>query len=241
MRSVPRYACPAALGLAAALGATACDIDAVLFEQPAAPVQTTGIALDLAAPRYALEGTGKRVRIVITRPESQTIVLDTVLALDPAIEVAEAFLPVLITGEAETLTVWVEFRKSGQSILRGSTPVLLRRGQATTVELPLSTVTDAVLKPVAALSTGIFHTCAVVDGSTGYCWGRNHTGQLGDGRGTDTPIPTSVTGDVPFRTIGAGYIHSCGLTTAGGVVCWGSNEYGSLGDGSGAAASTPVP
>ncbi|WP_437719419.1 RCC1 domain-containing protein [Sorangium sp. So ce448] len=58
---------------------------------------------------------------------------------------------------------------------------------------------DSQLRPLAkvvAVSAGIFHTCALVEGACGptgpgqvLCWGRGTLGQLGDGTGTSSAIP----------------------------------------------------
>ncbi|HYO97249.1 MAG TPA: hypothetical protein VER33_22215 [Polyangiaceae bacterium] len=45
---------------------------------------------------------------------------------------------------------------------------------------------------VTAIAAGLYHTCAIVNGSA-QCWGENGSGQLGDGlRGLPSPIPTAV-------------------------------------------------
>ena len=43
----------------------------------------------------------------------------------------------------------------------------------------------------ASLGVGTFHACGVSPGGTGYCWGANRLGQLGDG--SRTPARTAVT------------------------------------------------
>ena len=74
-----------------------------------------------------------------------------------------------------------------------------------------------------------------------YCWGRNNSGQLGDGTRTDQSAPTVVAGGILFRTISAGELFTCGVAgtpgvsggtsaTAASVYCWGDNEYGQLGN-----------
>ncbi len=46
----------------------------------------------------------------------------------------------------------------------------------------------------AALSVGDRHSCGVTVGAIVYCWGKNDSGQLGDGTLTDRAVPTRVAG-----------------------------------------------
>jgi alpha-tubulin suppressor-like RCC1 family protein len=65
-----------------------------------------------------------------------------------------------------------------------------------------------------------------------YCWGRNESGQLGDGTITDRLAPVLVAGGRQFRQLDAGTSHTCGVTyTDRKAYCWGSNGSGELGDG----------
>jgi alpha-tubulin suppressor-like RCC1 family protein len=75
------------------------------------------------------------------------------------------------------------------------------------------------------------HTCAVTSTHVAFCWGRNATGQLGDGSTTRRLRPTRVAGTLQFAGVSAGTEHSCGLTTLKKAYCWGSNEFAQLGDG----------
>ncbi len=100
------------------------------------------------------------------------------------------------------------------------------------------------------LFAGEYHTCAIANTGAAYCWGRNTSGQLGDGTTTNATAPVAVTGGLVFRTLGTGELHTCGVVgnaTAGGtqagagvVYCWGDNEYGQLGIGSTGANGVPV-
>ncbi|MGH7674097.1 MAG: hypothetical protein ACREMV_02400 [Gemmatimonadales bacterium] len=44
----------------------------------------------------------------------------------------------------------------------------------------------------AGVSAGLFHTCGVTRSGVAYCWGRNISGQLGDGTQAMRVAPTRV-------------------------------------------------
>ena len=78
--------------------------------------------------------------------------------------------------------------------------------------------------------------CGVAADGTGYCWGENWLGQLGDGTTAPRSEPTQVLGGHVWRSIISveefGYAGTCGLTVEGEAYCWGSNRDGLLGIGS---------
>ncbi len=82
------------------------------------------------------------------------------------------------------------------------------------------------------ISAGVFVGCGV-SGGQGYCWGQNSYGQLGNGGGPNTNVPTPLAAPPgsTWASIQAGAIGVCGLTTAGAIYCWGDNEQGFVGDG----------
>jgi alpha-tubulin suppressor-like RCC1 family protein len=103
------------------------------------------------------------------------------------------------------------------------------------------------LTGVRSVTTGNYHSCAVVAGGMVRCWGYNADGQLGTG-GT---IPTqravlvrngSNTGplrDVVAVTAGTG--HTCALLGSGQVRCWGANGSNQIGDGTDQQRRLPRP
>jgi alpha-tubulin suppressor-like RCC1 family protein len=72
-----------------------------------------------------------------------------------------------------------------------------------------------------SLGGGSEHTCGVLTDSTGYCWGRNSEGQLGDSTTNTSLTPREVQGGHNWRVIRGGDGGSCGLDGAGIVWCWG--------------------
>jgi alpha-tubulin suppressor-like RCC1 family protein len=74
-----------------------------------------------------------------------------------------------------------------------------------------------------------------------YCWGANHSGQVGEGTTTHRLRPVAVAGTLRFRQVSTGTFHSCGVTTDRRVYCWGQNTYGQVGDGTTMGRLMPVP
>ncbi|MCP2502842.1 MAG: hypothetical protein NLN66_02155, partial [Candidatus Thalassarchaeaceae archaeon] len=95
-----------------------------------------------------------------------------------------------------------------------------------------------------AISTGEYHTCAILDDGSVSCWGKNNYAQLGDGTTTNrnTPTQTSSLGtDRTAVSITADYGHTCAILDDGSVSCWGENGNGQLGDGTTTDRYTPTP
>jgi len=62
-------------------------------------------------------------------------------------------------------------------------------------------------------------------------WGKNTSGQLGNGTTTDTPVPVDVIGlATGVIAVATGGSHSCAVTIWGGAKCWGANGSGQLGN-----------
>jgi hypothetical protein len=93
---------------------------------------------------------------------------------------------------------------------------------------PLAVAGGAAFESVSA---GSAHACAVSAGGGAYCWGRNESGQLGNGAKGEAPAPVPVRTEIPFTSLAAGIFHTCGLDPAGRPYCWGRNDSGQLGDG----------
>ena len=87
------------------------------------------------------------------------------------------------------------------------------------------------LTSVARISAGVNHGCAVLTDGTAHCWGNNSSGQLGDGKSTDSSIPVRVATLAGAVSIAAGGRHTCAMLTDGTARCWGANSDGQLGNG----------
>jgi alpha-tubulin suppressor-like RCC1 family protein len=114
----------------------------------------------------------------------------------------------------------------------------LRRINSTT---PIPVVLNGGPATFLSISAGYRHSCGIAADGTGWCWGDNAFGQLGDGTQSPSEAPVQVAGGHSFTSISAGGDHSCGVTTSGAAFCWGSDAAGQLGIGSIADLSpTPV-
>lgn len=80
---------------------------------------------------------------------------------------------------------------------------------------------------VMKIACGDFHTCAVMSDRSVWCWGRNKSGELGDGTDIDRTTPVSVKGFSGAAEIALGANFSCAVSD--GVWCWGSGRL--MGDG----------
>ncbi|HIF46549.1 MAG TPA: hypothetical protein EYQ73_07170, partial [Candidatus Poseidoniales archaeon] len=69
-------------------------------------------------------------------------------------------------------------------------------GTTTDRHSPTQTLSLGTGRTAVAISSGGYHTCAILDDGTVSCWGNNGAGQLGDGTTTNrsTPAQTSSLG-----------------------------------------------
>jgi len=117
----------------------------------------------------------------------------------------------------------------GDSLARGDSPGQM--GEA----LPALAL-GALGKPVAVTAAWSY-SCALLEGGSIACWGRNKEGELGLGDDVDR----SSAMDTAVIDLGAGRAaiavdagkggFTCALLDDGSVKCWGANSYGSLGLG----------
>ena len=122
-------------------------------------------------------------------------------------------------------------------------------GDGTTVSKPSPTAVSGLITladivtgvKVAAISAGVYHTCALKSNGVVRCWGWNGYGQLGDGTTVNKSIPTAVPGLTQVAALVTGWQHSCALKTDGTVSCWGRNNNGQLGDNTIVDKFTPTP
>ena len=84
---------------------------------------------------------------------------------------------------------------------------------------------------VKSCAAGAYHSAAALSDMTAWAWGRNESGQLGDGTFTNQPLPTQVPGLANVVSVSCGSAFTLALKHDGTVWAWGSNTYGQLGQG----------
>jgi alpha-tubulin suppressor-like RCC1 family protein len=168
---------------------------------------------------YGSTGNGKNGNVLIATQKT---------AITGATQIStgdETICARLSTGSVQC---WGDFASYGQS---GSGNYV-----SVTVPVTISGVTTAT--QVAAAS---YSNCALLSSGGVQCWGKNESGQLGNGTTTDSQSTlVSVSGITTATQMTGGLQHFCARLSDGTVRCWGNNANSQLGDGTTTNATTPV-
>jgi hypothetical protein len=119
-------------------------------------------------------------------------------------------------------------------------------GNGTTQGQSSVPVLASATQPFTTVEAGTNFTCAVSTSNSVYCWGRNFSGELGNGTTTNASVPrlVSTPAGVRFNAVSADGVHACAIanvaTATGDVYCWGLNDDGRVGDGTTTGRSSPV-
>jgi alpha-tubulin suppressor-like RCC1 family protein len=76
---------------------------------------------------------------------------------------------------------------------------------------------------LSAIAAGVSHACGLTSASAVLCWGGGARGQLGDGTGTDRPLPTPTTDFGLASSIASGNQHVVARRTDALLYGWGDN------------------
>jgi alpha-tubulin suppressor-like RCC1 family protein len=117
-------------------------------------------------------------------------------------------------------------------------------GKAGDMEFNVQPVNLGPGRRAIEIAAGKFFTCARLDDKTVKCWGRNSSGQLGQGNTTPLGVAPGDIAAAPPIDFGAGltpvglslaHNHACALLKDSGgnthLKCWGDNAWGELGKG----------
>jgi ELWxxDGT repeat protein len=111
-------------------------------------------------------------------------------------------------------------------------------GTNTNTNAPSSTAINlGTGRTAVAVSTGDYHTCAILDNGDMKCWGYALYGQLGDGGSISMNLNAPSSSAIDLGTgrtavaVSAGSLHTCAILDNGEAKCWGWNDRGQLGDG----------
>jgi alpha-tubulin suppressor-like RCC1 family protein len=130
----------------------------------------------------------------------------------------------------------VEFGRLGI----GEAPVLrIGTNAPRTMPVLLYPVRVPGLTAVKAVAAGREHSLALMADGTVRAWGRNKSGQLGDGTTVDRNAPVQVPGITSAVAVAAGRSISAALLADGTVLAWGDNSNDAMGRS--APPANPVP
>ena len=90
------------------------------------------------------------------------------------------------------------------------------------------------------ISVGYNHCLAIDKNGKLFAWGKNETGQLGDGTKISKNLPIQIMKEKTFIQISAGVNYSLAIDSEGNIWSWGSNNFGQLGHGSTNDSSIPL-
>ena len=119
----------------------------------------------------------------------------------------------------------------------------LGNGGTSNKNTPTLTSSLGTGRTAVALSSGDYHTCAILDNGAVSCWGRGYWGQLGNGGTSDKSTPTLTSSLGTGRTavaLSSGVGHTCAILDNGDVSCWGWGYFGQLGNGGTSDKTTPT-
>lgn len=94
---------------------------------------------------------------------------------------------------------------------------------------------------MSRISSGMAHSCRVLDTGHVVCWGLNSVGQLGTGDTAAATTPMLVSGISTAVSVSVGAVHTCAVLADSTVKCWGRGEFGRIGDGDSSSTNRTSP
>jgi len=81
---------------------------------------------------------------------------------------------------------------------------------------------DTILQDVKGIAAGTYHSVALKENGTLWCWGSDASGQQGNGTQDDLHAPMRLNDLIDIVAIGAGRSHTVALKSDGSVWAWGT-------------------
>jgi alpha-tubulin suppressor-like RCC1 family protein len=151
-------------------------------------------------------------------------------------------LCLLASASAQAASTFTDWGSNDEGLLGDG----ISSGPETCGGLACSTVPLAgnELSGVKAISSGGYHSLALLANGTVVAWGENRHGDLGDGNTISSDVPVPVSGLSGVAAVAAGgeatNEFSLALLKNGTVMAWGANIDGALGDGTEVDSDIPV-
>ena len=92
----------------------------------------------------------------------------------------------------------------------------------------------------AKMDVGDTHTVAIESDGSLWAWGRNASGELGNGTRADRSSPVRVGAGTDWVSVSGGGQYTAAIKSNGTLWSWGSNDFGQVGDGTHNVRSSPV-
>lgn len=91
------------------------------------------------------------------------------------------------------------------------------------------------------IDVGALHACGIQSDNTGWCWGSDSYGEIGNGATTGLQIaPVSINGGHTWKSLRGGASITCGIKSDDTTWCWGYGYSGGIGAG-GSTTTADVP
>ncbi|MEE9133062.1 MAG: Ig-like domain-containing protein, partial [Gemmatimonadota bacterium] len=201
---------------------------------------TAGAAFALALGLLACGETTSpfAVREVALTPANATLIKDGTVQLRADVRDGEGNLvtrrPVTWSSTDESVAIvdssgFVTGLRAGTTTIRANSDGVDGSAEITVEELSF-----------AVIGSGFTHSCGLTTAGRIYCWGSNGEGELGDGTGEPSLLPSRVAADVEITILSVGFAHSCAIAESRSAYCWGSGAFGKLGNAAETSRRPPV-